>query len=246
MGDDQRPTQRGHLSGELNLRSLLVIGWIMRRLNKAEKRRDPGGPGVFVGLNSRAHAVHVRALELAAERRDDPAAVAELRALAKGKKRTVRQAERATRIAGRARERRRENLAQRLLEAAIGDRPVAPIPQDALERVLLLEEFWALPPARRWTRLVSAQPALAELEAWAHASRRRPRRSVDPDSVMTDEDQAEQMEAARTRLELSNRLDSLVGPRAKSTDPFVSSTLARDVAFFHLMKVSDSSGSGDP
>jgi hypothetical protein len=186
--------------------------------------------------------VYERALQLAGESRDDQAAVSELKALAAGKRRTLRRAERAMRSGGRAREDRKAHLAQRLLEAAGNDQSVAQISAEDERRLELLEEFARQSRAEQWSRLVAGQPALAGLESEARAGAfgNLPEGRVS-ESVPTERERQERAEQARLRLALMNRLWAVLGPAASSHDPLLTSEAAVNVALQHLLRLSDAS-----
>jgi hypothetical protein len=148
-----KPSRRDR---SLNLPSLLVLLWMFRRF----RGRDPNRPQI-TSLNPRSKAVLERAKQLAGEGREDARAVTELGALASGRRRTVRQAEKASRFMGYHRELRVPNLTNRLLKAAVaGERtPRAPTAADD-ERIAAIETFNELAKDEQWAFLVQTQPAL--------------------------------------------------------------------------------------
>jgi hypothetical protein len=153
-----KPSRRDH---SLNVRSLLVVLWMFRRF----RGRDPDRP-LIISLNPRSKAVLERAKQVAGEGREDERAVAALQALASGRRRALRQAEKASRSMGYHRELRAANLTNRLLKAAVAreQTPKAPTASDE-ERIASIETFKELAKDEQWAFLVQAQPALDELEA---------------------------------------------------------------------------------
>jgi hypothetical protein len=163
----ERGAVKTTLSQRLNLPSVAVVLWVFRRMAKGQ---NPDRPQI-VSLNVKSKPVLDRAKQLAGDGREDDEAVADLRALAGGRRRTLRQAERASRFGGYHRERQRANLAYRLLQAALADTSVAAVPPADRARIEAVEAFWSLPDVERWTRLTALELRLTELEADVEAGR---------------------------------------------------------------------------
>src|SRR6516165_5909482 len=107
---DRREVEHRGRGGELNLRGAAALLLLLRWVSRQEQKRDPDSAGA-VWLNERAANIAARARQLAAEGREDQAAVDELAALAGRHRRALRQAERSSRGAGLHRETRRHDRA---------------------------------------------------------------------------------------------------------------------------------------
>ncbi len=257
--DERGVSKHSRGEGSLNLPSLLVVLWIFRRF---KKRDDPGRPQI-VSHSPQSKAVLDRAKQLARDGREDPSAIAELRALAGGRRRTLRQAERTSRFAGYHRELRQANLANRLLRAAVA-RAQAPAALTAGEekRIDAIEDFKQLSATEQWGLLVDTQPALRTLEADVRNGRfgevtgppgdlakrgTRTYETVDGEPMVkvtfsssdpppTPEETRRLKEFARAHMRLTSELQSLVGPRAGQLDPVLGSQQALDTAERHLRR----------
>jgi hypothetical protein len=262
----ERGAVRTTLSQRLNLPSLAVVLWMLRRMAKGQ---NPDRPEI-VSVNAASKPVLDRAKQLAGDGREDVGAVAELRTLARGKARTLRRAERASRFCGYHRERRRANLAYRLLRAAVADAPVAAVPPVDSERIEAVEAFWTLPWAERWTRLTALEPRLSDLEAEVEAGRfgeirKLPARvlalrerqraasqagiaevyvsSSDHEPPPTEQEMRELREHGRRQRDLEMRLTALVGPDSAGKDSLLGSQSAFDLARGYLVNPNGWSGS---
>src|SRR5437660_883508 len=163
----ERGAVKTHLHSRLNLPSVRVVLWAFRR---ATKRQDRDRPEI-VSLNAKSKPVLDHAQQLGRDGREDAQAVAELRALASNGRRTLRQAQRASRFGGYHHELRQANLAHRLLEAAVTRNPVAAITPEDQKRLETVEAFDSLSLSEQWAGLTIRQPLLIELEADVQAGR---------------------------------------------------------------------------
>ncbi len=243
-------------SGSLNLASLLAFLWI---LGRAKRRQDPDRPQI-VSVDRKSEAVLERARQLVSNGREDPHAVAELRALARDRRRTLRNAEHASRMMGHHYELRQANLANRLLQAALSRKstPQATSASDA-KRIDEIEAFKQLTRPEQWARLVEAQPALIDLEAdvrsgrFGHVSLPHDLVRSHADTYETSESgttasppsatprqpfSAEQRmklrQFAHAHAQLTSSLEPLVGPRSEQSDPALASQCALEAAERHL------------
>ena len=145
-------------------RILGAIGLSVLLKRAAIEQVDADVPEV-VFLSARSERLNDLAWALAAEARDDPAAVRELR-VAAGRRgeRHLRAAAAAVRVLGLVNEDRTHNLANRLLLAAAVNAAVAPLTEE--EGTLLddLEALRRLPLEEAFDRLVHREPALEPLQ----------------------------------------------------------------------------------
>jgi hypothetical protein len=182
-----------------------LIRWVARQ-------EDPDRPTIIF-TNEKSTAVLKRAEELALAGREDPHAVAELRALSRRRPRALRQALRASRSHGFHHERRDANRAYRLLDAAQRRAPVAAATAEDQERIEAIETLMALDPVARWARFVALEPRLDEFAAGVGASDR-----VGP-----------------ARFALATQLDAIVGPQSGQHDLLLRSESALRAAATHLL-----------
>jgi hypothetical protein len=259
MMEDGVVSKRSRGDGPRNLPSLLAVLWIIRRF---KKRGDPDRPQI-VSQSRQSKAVLERARQLAGEGREDAPAVTELRALARSRRKTLRQAERASRFLGYHQERRQANLTNRLLKAAVAraHTPTA-LTAGEEEHIAAIEAFKALSRTAQWAFLVEAEPALHNLETDVRGGRfgevtrppdgllrrgTRTHETVDgermvkvtlssPDPPYTPEESRLLNELTRAHTLLTNELESLVGPRSRQLDPVLASQQALDTAERHLRR----------
>lgn len=199
----------------MNFPSLLVVLWIFRR---AEKGTDRDRPEI-VSTNAKSKAVLDCAKQLADEGREDQHAVAELRASASNRRRTLRQAERASRFMGSHHELSRANLANRLLKAALA-REAVPSPPTVRDkaRIEAVENFNRLARDQQWALLTQLQPALVELESDVRAGRF---------GEITTRD---------GRQEVMTQLRPLVGPSSGHDNQLLETQRALDIANAYLLR----------
>jgi hypothetical protein len=254
---EERGAVKMHLHGRLNLPSVMVVLWVFRR---ATKRQDRDRPEI-VSLNAKSKPVLDRAKQLAGDGREDAEAVAELRALAGGKRRTLRQAEQASRFGGYHHELRRANLAHRLLQAAATGTQISAISSVDRERIEAVEAFKALPRDERWPRLAAMEPGLRALEAEveegsltgirdlpasvvllqerraaaSQAGLAEVHISSDDRSPPSEQEMSEIRDYGRLQEDLMKRLAPLVGPDSPHDDLVLGSQSALDLASGHLM-----------
>jgi hypothetical protein len=244
--------------GRLNLPSLLVVLWVFRR---AEKDTDHDRPEI-VSTNTRSKAVLDRANQLAGEGRDERA-VADVRASARNRRRTLRQAERASRFMGYHRELSRANLTNRLLKAAVAREalPSTPTAGDR-ERIEAVENFNRLDREQQWAQLTQLQPALLAVETdvrsgrfgditthddaflkdrttiqeTADGERRQVVTFSSADPPLTEEETQKLRQQGDGRDELTARLEPLVGPSCGDDSPLLGSQRALDIANAYLLR----------
>jgi hypothetical protein len=151
------------------LPKLIRLGWALRKADKAQdlEAEHPS----LVMFDEHSSALIERARGLAGAEREDQAAVGELAALAKGRRRALRVAALGTRQHGAHLESSLENLAHRLLQAAIAGAAVEPLSGDERKRLEQIDAFTELPRQESWRVLTEREPRLAELEADAGAGR---------------------------------------------------------------------------
>jgi hypothetical protein len=111
-------------------------------------------------MSPQTEAVVTHANQLAAQGREDDQAVAELRTLARGKRRVLKSALRASYQGGLHREQVQVNRAYRLILAAQDGSVVPPVADDDRERIAEVEGLMALSRDERWARLVQGEPRL--------------------------------------------------------------------------------------
>lgn len=250
---DQDCAQSVGRGRSLNLPSLLVVLRIFRR---AEKDTDRDRPAI-VSTNTKSKAVLDRAKQLAGEGREDQRAVAELRSSARNRRRTLSQAERASRFMGYHHELSRANLTNRLLKAALA-REAVPFPPAARDkaRIEAVENFNRLALDRQWALLTQAQPALFKLEGDVRAGRfgdittqdhgfpkERPSIEETPggerrntvtfsssDTPLAEEELQELQQEGRRREQLMTQLRPLVGPSCGDDNPLLESQRALNIA----------------
>jgi hypothetical protein len=257
--DDGVVSKRSRGNGSLNLPSLLAVLWIFRSF---KKRGDPDRPQI-VSESPRSKSVLERAKQLAGDGREDAPAITELRALARSRRRTLRQAERASRFMGYHHELRQANLTNRLLKAAVAraHTPTA-LTASEEERIGAIETFKDLSRIEQWAFLVDAEPALHKLETDVRSGRfgkvtrppdglmRRGTRTheiVDGKRVVkvtlsssdpppTPQESRLLRELAHAHRQLTNELQSLIGPRSTQLDPVLASQQALDTAERYLRR----------
>jgi hypothetical protein len=208
----------------------LTLLWIFRWAKRGQDRDRPH----IVSTSAESQPVLERARELAAAGREDSEGVAALRALAGRSRRALRQAERASRLAGYHHERREANIANRLLKAAVADEPVQAPGDGDVERIHVVEEFFALSRPEQWALLWEMQPRLRQLESDVDAGH-----FGDPHAPLTtpiDEvDRAHVRASVRGMLKLTGELRRLVGPDSGSEDLLLGSESAFETARWHLV-----------
>jgi hypothetical protein len=253
--ESSQPVGRGQ---SLNLPSLLVVLWIFRRAKRGEDADRPE----IVSTNAKSKVVLDRAKQLAREDRDDERAVTELRVLAGNKRRTLRQAERASRFMGYHHELAQSNLTNRLLKATLirGSVPSPPTAEDK-ERIETVASFNRLPRIEQWAQLTRLQPALHALDADVRAGRFGDITSRDHD-ILKDRARSHEtadgehrrvvtlsssdppldpnemrriQQAGHGQSELMKQLKPLVGPACANDDLLLSSQRALDIANAHLL-----------
>lgn len=239
--------------------SVLTMLWILRSF---KERGDPDRPQI-VSESPRSKAVLERAKQLADNGREDAPAIGELRVLARSRRRTLRQAERASRFNGYHQELRQANLTNRLLKAAVaGAQTPTGLTAGEAERIGAIETFRELSRPAQWTFLVNAEPSLQRLEADVRKGRfgkvtrppdgrlrrgTRTHETVDgvrmvkvtlscSDPLPTPDESRLIKQLAHAQMQLTSELEALVGPRSGQRDPVLASQQALETAERHLRR----------
>lgn len=176
----------------------------------------------FAVVTDRASRVAQRAEELARAGREDPAAVAELLELARGRRRTLADAAQLLRINGEHLEIRRRNRSVRLLTAAESGCPVKGEPPAVSARLDLLEGLASLPPELAFETLAAREPRLLALHDKLLGSRARA------------EDDSDFTRWLRLSGIIHHDLVELVGHGRRDFDPLCSSVIAYAIASAYL------------
>lgn len=215
-------------SASLKLPSVLALLWIFRRAKKGEDHDRPE----IVSTNAQSRTVLERAKQLGRQGREDEQAVAELRALARHRRRTLRQAERASRFMGYHHELSHANLANRLLNAAIAGEAVPPArTAEDKERIETVKRVNRLARDEQWAQLTLLQPALTALEIDVRAGR-----FGDITNRPSEEDMRGIRQQGEGRRELMAQLRRLLGPRCGQANPLLETQRALDIANAHLLR----------
>jgi hypothetical protein len=254
---DEAVSTPSRRDGSLSAPSLLIVLGMLRRF----KGRDPDRPQI-VSHNPRSDAVLERANQLARQGREDAGAVADLTALARGRRRTLRQAEKASRFMGYHRELRVPNLTNRLLKAAVArEQTPQALTAHEDERIAAIEMFHELGKDEQWPFLIAAEPALGRLAADVDSGRfgelrmppelsktgvrtpvivegRRMERVTlsSSDPPYAPEEIQLLRKLSREQMRLTTELQSLVGPLSGQRDLVLVSQNAFDAADRHLRR----------
>jgi hypothetical protein len=191
------------------LPNLIRLGWALRKADRTQDL-EAEHPSVVM-FDEHSSKLIERARDLAADKREDQAAVGELTALATGHGRALRVAALGTRQNGAHMESSLDSLAHRLLQAAIADAAVEPLSRDDRERLERIDAFTELPHEEGWRVLTERETRLAELEADADAGWFGGR-----DVMALAEEQRQEVagEELQGRKRLNERLKPLVGPKS--------------------------------
>lgn len=206
-------------------RSIVVamVVWAMGRC--AREQLDADVP-TMVSATKRSQRLYQLARGFAATGRDDPVAVAALRAAAGRHRMDLRRAAARVRMSGWATEGPIAYLANQLLLAAATDRPVravTPELDDWFQRIRQLDRGTV---GEVFARLAAMQPLLANVE-----------RDVIAESEAlgaTSTDSRDSAAAAEIRTYIRTALGSLVGPGADADEPLLRSNAAYRNASLHL------------
>jgi hypothetical protein len=203
-----------------------------------DSSREFSTGSLFAGwLNDRQNQIVMRAEDLAREGRFDKTAVDELVALAAGRRRDLERAAGSLSHDNSYREFRELNGAYRLIGAALDGSEVASLSDEEAARIDEIEAFHALSASDAFSELLRREPRLAELEADVRAG------MIDgtPDALDAARPIADRIDAAlrplSKRIELSERLSRIIGPRSGQSDPVLSSSTARTSASLHFEQI---------
>jgi hypothetical protein len=221
-----------------NARAMISAIRALRRSHR-EQDLDEESPA-HVLLSGHASKILERAQELAGEDREDREAVGDLSDLAGRDQQALREAALGARQWGAHHDHRNANLAHRLLQAAINDRPVSVPTEPERERFALLDEFVDLPIDAAWDRLTSREPRLAGLEHEVRAGLFSGKHgATELHALPQDEARRVAMDLQVKRRELNGRLRTLVGPESDQGDQLLGSFAASQVAVNYLADLSD-------
>lgn len=228
-------TKVNPLSAPKRVLALLGLGVAIHHTYKAQTKKGEVPKGIL--LNERSNQIRNRAIELAADGREDEDAVAELVALSGRHRHDADVAALDLCTENRCHESRTYNRAHRLLRAAITSEPVAP-PTDA--DVVLMEvvgHLHQLPPDAMFGELAAKEPRLNEVEALVRAGEL----GAPIDTSILNLRDEERREFAREWLErhevLCKRLLPLVGPEAEVDDLALRSYFARSSVQEYLQEL---------
>jgi hypothetical protein len=217
----------------MGLREGLVFFLVVRWAHRRARREDPEAPG-SVTTDELATRLFRQAMRAARAGKDDETAVAELRSLAGRHRRSLRRAEKLSRLGGRHLDFTVVARAHRLLGAAVTGHPLAPIDPAHAQHTALLDGVFdrARGDDAIWADLIARAPQLAALESEVRAGR-----FGHADEAIGELGEAERQRlATNTRLwfALDARIKTLVGPSSASSDPVIRSRRARAFAAFRL------------
>ena len=237
---------------------MLALGhWVAR----SQKRDRPEA----VSYGSKTEAVVKLANQLGLEDRGDDEAVAQLVAVAGGRRRTLRRARQVSRFGGLHREYRHANRVYRLLDAAC-EGAVTDVDAEDVRRIAEVEAMMALSRDQRWALLVDRDPQLLDIEREVrsgvfgqlrttyHRERVRTgrRTMIGPDGKRQDcsyrasdapYSEAESQElrtTANNTLRLHRRVAQVVGPDSNQHDLLLRCGRARDAAEDYLLHCDES------
>jgi hypothetical protein len=238
MADEpEQPWQPQGIKFPITPRTLPKLMRLGLALRRAERTQDLDAEiPKTVMFDERSTALIERARDLAADEREDRDAVRELQGVARGHRHELRVAALGTRQWNAYREASLDNLAYRLLQAAIDHTPVASISNEERVRLAQLDAFTDLPHAEQWQVLVGREPRLGQLEEDAKAGQFR---AHDVLGLPEERRGAAAGENLRGMRRLHERLDPLVGLEASSDDVILTSHVARQVAGNHLLSIGE-------
>lgn len=228
-GDTESRGREHRLSLREGLALLLLIRWARRRA----LREDPEAPG-SVTTDALATRLFQQAMRAVRSGQDDEEAVAGLRSLAGRHRRSLRRAEKLSRLGGRHLDYTVGARAHRLLHAAVTGHPLASIDPAHIQHTALLDGVFdrARGDEAIWADVIAREPQLAALASEVRAGRFGHARET------TDElgEVERQGLATSTRLwfQLNERIKTLAGPSSATTDPVIRSRRARDFTSFYL------------
>jgi hypothetical protein len=232
---------------------------LLRRLSRHRER-----PGAVI-TGGKSQAILQLAQHLALQRQDNQAAIAELTAAARGNRRTLKRALRASRFGGYYRELAQANLVYRLLDAASSGKPIAAVSLDVRHTIDAVAAMRDRPEKDRWALLVEHEPRLSDLEAQVNqgafgALDQTETPSSDnegPEIIAPDGSRAtmhlvgsssdaqpsadetwQTMNQARGIMALRRRVSELLGPDSPQQDVLLKSVTAQDEAVSHLIRES--------
>jgi hypothetical protein len=216
---------------------LVLAGAAMRR-EYAEMADDESESPKMVVLNGRSRLIRDRAVELAADQREDHEAVTELSRMAKGKPGDLKAAARYFRWQNQHAEDPIANRSLRLLQAAITGTPVQPVGPTEAEAMARLTEVQKGSRQQRFVELVELEPRLADLEAQARAGElgRLPQ-STQLGHGSDHLDVSVFVASTEILQRLRATVASLVGPDAATDDVVLRSTRARLWATTYLQQI---------
>jgi hypothetical protein len=223
---------------------------LVHQLARREERQHPDDPAIAV-LGPLSGALKGAAMDFASEGRDDDEVVAELRGKAGNHTDALRRAALWLRCDGQANEQLVENLAHRLLQAALAEEVVEDITDTERQRLVDLEDLRERATEEAFAFLVGKEPRLRTLaDGILPVNDPPPKddRRVEPIRSWVAISPASGLQAMSrvpvlgTRVpaslvQLIGELERLVGPASGSTDPLVRSHVALNLALKHCAQL---------
>jgi hypothetical protein len=219
-------------------RGLLRLRRAIRRAQR-EQDLDADSPPLVV-LTDLSAQLLAHARLLSAEDREDDEAVSELVRLADGNRHALQVAALGARQKGEHHESSWADRSHRLLQAAIAEGTVAPVPESKRTRLALLDEFAELPVADQWRWLTELEPRLADLTGSLPVEQLA-RHLTSTEVLDLPPEQRGPIRTARqvSRERLKSELTPLVGPQSSTDHPVLRSQIAFRAALEYLMDIDD-------
>jgi hypothetical protein len=193
--------------------------WLLplrRVIRQARQTQDlEADSPALVMLTDKSAELLMCAQAMGADNCDNASAVKELIRLADNDRQALRLAALGARQGGEHRESYRANLTHRLLQAAIANSLVEPLPGKERARLVAVDDFADLPLSQQWQELIRREPRLARL---AGNGRRAG------------------LDESQVRTYLRRQLATLVGPKSASPDVILGSRAAAHAAVMYLSK----------
>lgn len=195
-------------------------------LRSASRKHIQDEQPSIVSRGKRISRLQALAEQLAADGREDQAAVDQLATLARGNSTKLLQAAAVVRAFGHGNEDLITYRANELLQAAAGGRPVRRVTADQQEWFDQLDRLLADPPESAYDRVRQMQPDLARVEAAMREA------ATDPE---VPEVGSPAWHAVREQVD--RELDPLVGPNATAGDPLLRTRRVHDLVSTHLLRI---------
>jgi hypothetical protein len=238
--DHSQPNQGIHLElSPRRLPGLLRLGFILRR---AHKRRDLDQEApALVALTPTASKILAKAHMLADDEREDQEAIFELRTLAQGDPRVLREAALGARQRGQHQESSWADLTHRLIQAAINNTPIIRLNNEDRTHLQRLDDFASMSLDAKWDILANFAPRLLGLADDARAGQFGSGiQREEPQTLSTDQQQKATITQMIGRKHLDDSLVSVIGPHSCTENPLTESRLALNAARRYLLGIMDS------